>query len=159
MSNTTRYVLGSSHKAVATVMGAMYPNQPYVYIHDTFQWVGLTDDEKLNIIFSDIDWATTNRALATLVIRFFKDYIHDNPDQTDIDMKVFEKFIGVENIGKEEKVTRKKTNSIYPRSHEFILSVLPKRTEDFIIREAEIDTPLEGPPTITLTLLLPTRDT
>ena len=167
MSNTTtRHVLGSSQKAVATAMNAMYPNQPYTYINTVEKWVLLTEYERLAVIFSNIDWATTNRALATIVVKFFKDYIKSNPDQDTIDMRLFDKFMGIEDLLKQQreekvaevKVERVKTNSIYPRSLEFILSVLPKRTEDLIIQEASLDTPTDGYPTMTLTVMLPMRN-
>jgi len=165
MSNTTRtrHVLGRSQKAVATVMNAMYPNQPYNYIHDTVQWAVLTDAERLQVVFSDIDWATTNRALATMVVKFFKDYIKDNPNQDTINMRVFDKFIGVEDMLKGEeavKVERKDTNTTYHRSYEFVLSVLPTHVKDLLIQEATIDTPTDNsvPPTMTITVLLPMRN-
>ena len=160
-NTTTRHVLGSSRKAVATVMNDMYPNMPYTYINSVEKWVLLTEYERLNIIFLDIDWADANRALATLVVKFFKDYIKSNPNQTDINMTVFDKFIAVEDMLRQPiAVEHRKTNTIYPRSHEFVLSVLPKRTEDLHITKVTIDTPTDNsePPTMTLTVLLPMRE-
>jgi len=171
MKTRTRHVLGRSQKAVATVMNTMYPNIPYTYINTIEKWVLLTEDERLAVIFSDIGWATTNRALATMVVKFFKNYVKNNPNQDTVDMTLLERFVGVEELLRElrtektktktkTKVERKDTNTTYHRSYEFVLSVLPKRTEDLVIQDATIDTPSDNsiPPTMTITVLLPMRN-
>ncbi len=131
-------------------MNAMYPNREYEHIHDTYQWIALTDEQRLGTLFLDTEWQGENRALAMMVTKFFKTYIKDNPEQDEIDTEMMDKFL------------EKETNThrqVYPNSHEFILDLLPTKTKDLIIMAADIHTPNnDEAPILMLRVMLPKRD-
>lgn len=159
MSNTTKryYVLGKDPKDIANQMNAMYPNREYEHIHDVYQWYELTNEQRLDILFLDTEWQGENRALAIVVTKFFKTYIKDNPEQDEIDTEMVDKFLELNNMHK-AKPQRKSTPIVYPSSRDFILDLLPTKTKDLVIMEADIDTPNNEAPVLTLRVMLPKRN-